>query len=156
MAIADTLNHYLQQNGVPYDVVPHPHTSSSMRTAEAAHVPGDRLAKTVVLEDDRGYLAVVLPATRRVNLPAVNRDLNRNLRFAPEEELSPLFADCALGALPAVGPAYGIETLVDDSLDDVPDVYFEAGDHEALVHVRADAFQGLLRTARHGHYSLHL
>lgn len=155
MAIADTLNRYLKEQNIPYDIVAHSPTPSSMRTAEAAQIPGDRLAKTVMLEDERGYLAVVLPATRYVNLPAVNRELHRDLHFANEDELKPLFADCAPGAVPAAGPAYGIETLVDDSLDDVPDVYFEAGDHEALVHVRTEDFHKLLHNARHGHYSRH-
>ena len=80
--------------------------------------------------------------------------MNRNLGLATESELAKLFSDCEIGALPALGPAYGIETVVDDAIAEQPDIYFEAGDHEQLVHVSAESFNALLGdTARHGHFS---
>jgi len=117
-------------------------------------VPGTRLAKSVVLEDDHGYLMVVLPSNRQVNLGELHRQLNRSLGLATEGELGSLFSDCEIGALPAVGPAYGMETLVDDALAEQSDIYFEAGDHEQLIHVTAETFQSLLgEEARHGRFS---
>ena len=44
MAIAPTFQRYLDQK-VIYDVIAHEPTMSSMRTAQACHVPGDCLAK---------------------------------------------------------------------------------------------------------------
>ena len=79
MAIASTVSSYLAEHDVAYDVLTHPHTGSSGETAEASHVPGGRLAKSVVLEDDQGYLMVVLPADRKVDLDELHRQLNRNL-----------------------------------------------------------------------------
>jgi Ala-tRNA(Pro) deacylase len=66
-----------------------------------------------------------------------------------------LFADCELGAIPPMGRAYGMETIVDDSLAEQPDVYFEAGDHVSLIHVNAMAFQRLMAGARHGRFTRH-
>ena len=154
MAIATTVSNYLAEHDVAYDVLTHPHTATSGESAEAAHVPGARLAKSVVLEDDHGYLMVVLPSNRQVNLGELHRQLNRNLGLATEGELGSLFSDCEIGALPAVGPAYGMETLVDDALAEQSDIYFEAGDHEQLIHVTAETFQSLLgEEARHGRFS---
>ena len=154
MAIATTVSNYLAENDVAYDVLTHPHTATSGESAEAAHVPGTRLAKSVVLEDDHGYLMVVLPSNRQVNLGELHRQLNRNLGLATEGELGSLFSDCEIGALPAVGPAYGMETVVDDALAEQSDIYFEAGDHEQLIHVTAETFQSLLgEEARHGRFS---
>jgi Ala-tRNA(Pro) deacylase len=34
-----------------------------------------------------------------------------------------------------------------------PDVYFEAGDHEDLIHVSADNFQKLMSNAEHASFS---
>lgn len=67
--------------------------------------------------------------------------------LAVEKELVELFRDCDPGAIPAIGAAYRIDTIVDESLLQQPDVYFEAGDHEALVHVKGPAF-GAMMTAR--------
>ena len=51
-------------------------------------------------------------------------------------------------AVPALGPAYGLETLVDESLLGVPEVWFEAGDHTTLVRVSGAAFRTLMEQAR--------
>ena len=144
MSIASTVSDYLAEHDVAYDVLTHPHTASSGETAEASHVPGNRLAKSVILGDEQGYLMVVLPSNRQVDLGELHRQLNRNLGLATERELGSLFADCETGALPAMGPAYGLETVVDDLLAEQPDIYFEAGDHEQLIHVSAETFQLLL------------
>jgi Ala-tRNA(Pro) deacylase len=154
MAIASTVSNYLAEHDVAYDVLTHPHTATSGESAEAAHIPGTRLAKSVIMEDDQGYLMVVLPSNRQVNLGELHRQLNRNLGLATESELSSLFKDCEVGALPAIGPAYGMETVVDDTLAEQADVYFEAGDHEQLIHVSSETFQSLLgEKTRHGCFS---
>ena len=144
MAIASTVSHFLAEHDVAYDVLSHPHTATSGESAEASHVPGSRLAKSVVLEDEQGYVMVVLPASRHVDLRELHRQLNRDLGLATETELGTLFSDCEIGALPAVGPAYGMETLIDEAIAEQPDIYFEAGDHEQLIHVSAEAFETLM------------
>ncbi|MEN8107148.1 MAG: YbaK/EbsC family protein [Pseudomonadota bacterium] len=154
MAIATTVSQYLAEHDVPYDVLAHTHTASSGESAQASHVPGSRLAKSVVLEDENGYLMVVVPASRRVDLGELHRQMNRNLGLATEGELGTLFSDCEIGALPALGPAYGLETVVDDAIAEQPDIYFEAGDHEQLIHVSAEAFEVLMgESIRHGQFS---
>jgi Ala-tRNA(Pro) deacylase len=42
--------------------------------------------------------------------------------------------------------------VVDDSLLSDGDVWFEAGDHEQLVHVAARSFRELLEGCRHGRF----
>ena len=154
MAIASTVSKFLAEYDVPYDVMGHAHTASSAESATVAHIPGGRLAKSVVLEDGEGYVMVVLPANRRLDLGELQRQLKRNLDLASEYELGNLFSDCEIGALPALGPAYGLETLVDDAIAEQPEVYFEAGDHEQLIHVSAEVFETLMGDSiRHGNFS---
>lgn len=152
MTIAHRVEDFLNQHEIPYDLVRHPPASSSLETAELAHVPGARIAKTVVLEDDHGYMAVVLPANARVDLGELHRQTRRNLGLATESELPGLFEDCELGAVPPVGMAYGIETLVDDSLAEQSEVYFEGGDHESLVRVSGEGFDLLMEDVQHGSF----
>ncbi len=47
-----------------------------------------------------------------------------------------IIADCEDGTVPPTGAAYGMNTIVDKSMDKVDDVYFEAGDHRTLVHLK--------------------
>ena len=156
MAVALTMQEYLDRWGVEYELVPHPHTSSSQETAEAAHIPGDNLAKAVLTEDYRGYLMVVIPANHQVEFDQLDFELDRRLELATEEELSDIFLDCEVGAIPPLGEAYGIDVALDDSLTDRDDIYFEAGDHSALVHVSGEDFRDLMASAEHGHFSTHL
>ena len=155
MTIATTLERYLRDCGIDYEVVEHARTLSSSRTAEVSHVAGDRLAKAVVLKSEGGFTMAVLPASCHLRLGELQDYLARPIGLATEKEVGQLFDDCELGAIPAVGIPYGMEMIVDDSLSEQPDVYFEAGDHMSLVHVNAMAFQRLTADARHGRFSRH-
>lgn len=97
MAIAMTVSDYLADHDVNYDVLTHQHTITSSESAQASHVPGSRVAKSVVLEDGDGYVMVVVPADRRVDLGELHRQMNRNLGLATESELGVLFRDCEIG-----------------------------------------------------------
>ena len=49
MAIAITLKEFLENQNVSYDVIEHRRTDSTLETCEAAHIPGDMMAKSVLL-----------------------------------------------------------------------------------------------------------
>ena len=153
MAIATRLKWYLDSHGLDYEVVHHAHSANSAESARAAHLPQGLVAKCVLLEDERGYLLAIVPASCRVILSEVQQQLNRHMELATEPELGELFRDCEVGAVPAAGAAYGIPTLVDNSLLRLPEIYFEAGDHEDLVHLRAPAFRELLSGSLQGRFS---
>jgi Ala-tRNA(Pro) deacylase len=155
MATALTVQQYLDAQGVAYDVLPHAPTTSPRRTAEALHIPASEPAKAVVLKRDRGYLLAVLPASQQLEWQALGKWFNQNLALATEDEIAWLFPDCTPGAVPLIGEAYGIETVVDDSIAEQPAVYFEGGDHASLVHIAGPAFRKLMAHAKHGRFSSH-
>lgn len=156
MMMAPNLQDFLAAQQIAYDVVGHPHTGSSMETAKAAHVPGDRIAKGILLRDERGYVMAVLPSTHHVEVEALGRQLHRDLRLATEPDLAPLFGDCERGAVPPVGEPYGIPTVVDESLEAQPEVYFEAGDHEHLIRLTQAEFGRLMGAATRSRFGRHL
>jgi len=153
MTIASTIQRYLTEKTVDYDLIAHPHTNSSHETALAAHIRDDHIAKAVLVREHDYYAMVVIPASGWVRMKHLRRELNRDLHLASEREAAHVFSDCEAGALPPLGPAYGLETYLDESLTSLADVYFEAGDHQELVHTRGEDFQRLLGGVRRGHYS---
>jgi len=155
MTIPLKLHHYLTEHRATWDVFEHPHTSSSAQTLRVTRVPAERLAKSVVVEDDEGYLVVVLPANGKVHLGELSRQVDRKLRLATEAEVARLFDDCEPGAVPAVGQAYGIQAIVEDSLIEQPEIYFEAGDHTELIHMSSEEFMNLMVGARHCRFMTH-
>ncbi len=153
MTIAATVERYLKDRHVQYDTVTHPHTPNSIRTASAAAVPAHRLAKAVVLEDERGFVMAVVPADRHVKIGQLSKRIGRKMGLATEGKLKSLFSDCETGAVPPLGDAYGLTTIVDDELADSPEIFFEAGDHLALIRMQTRDFMGLMRNAAHGHFA---
>lgn len=112
VTIAPTLNRYLAAENIQYAEILHVFTMSSARTAQACHVSGDRFAKAVVLRHDGGYMLAVVPASHHVNLQDLKERLGADLVMANESEVNRLFADCAHGAVPAVGRCYGLDLIV--------------------------------------------
>lgn len=152
MSIAPQLRQYLDEAKADYDIVDHQPTQSALDSARTANIPAERVAKAVLLDtDEEDHLLAVVPADRKVELSELRSELGRKPRLSNEAEIGKLFRDCEVGALPPVG--YGITTIIDDSLDRQPDVYFEAGDHKSLVHMNRDQFSRLTRDARHGQFS---
>jgi Ala-tRNA(Pro) deacylase len=155
MSIAPTLKKYLTAENIQYEEVPHEFTVSSTRTAEACHISGDRLAKGVVLRRDGGYMLAVMPASHHLRLSELRAKLGNDVDMADETEIGQLFRDCAHGAVPAVGKCYGLDLIVDDSIEGQPEVYVEAGDHQTLLRLNHAEFARLTANAPHGHFSVH-
>jgi Ala-tRNA(Pro) deacylase len=158
MAIAPRLKAYLKHKGTEYRLIKHPHTGSSMETAEKAHVPGDLLAKGVIVRRGGDPLVVVIPSDYHVELETLHKLVGEKVELVHEVELPGLFPDCERGAVPAVGPAYDIPTMWDPntSLGRAEVVYFEAGDHEHLVRVDGRHFHELMASAERGEFSHHI
>ena len=155
MTISPTLHKYLAAENIEYDEIPHVRTMSSTDSAQACHVSGDRLAKAIVLRRDGGYMLAVLPASHHLRLADLRGRFGDDIAMAAESEIDRLFADCAHGAVPAAGICYGLDVIVDDSIEMQPEIYIEAGDHETLLHLGRAQFARLTANALRGRISAH-
>ena len=152
MSVAPQLRQFLDDAKVDYDIVEHRPTQSSLESAISCDLPAQKVAKAVLLDTaDDEHLLAVLPSDRRVELSELRSELGRKPRLADEHEIGTLFKDCDPGAIPAVG--YGVTTIVDNLLDEQPDIYFEAGDHRSLIHMNRLEFSQVTKDARHGQFS---
>lgn len=151
MFVSQTVMGYLDRRDAEFEVVTHVHTANSSATARAAHIDPASLAKAVLMHDQNDYLLAVVPATRMINPWALEALLGEPLVvLADESELPFIFRDCERGAVPVLGPAFGLRTIVDDELLKRPDVYFEGGDHEHLVHMGGTQFAHMMDGQLHG------
>jgi len=153
MTIAANVKRYLDERGINFDLFKHYQTGSSHESAEAAHIDEGHIAKAVILKDSQGAVMVVVPGNAWVSLSAVQRELGRELVLADEDEAAGFFPDCDLGAVPPLGPLYGLETLLDEALVSLAFHYFESGDHQTLLRVKGDDFLSLLTGVRRGHFT---
>ena len=136
MKCRERMEKYLRENGVSFQVETHDQAFTMQEVAAALHVPGNQVAKVVIVCADKDKVMLVLPAPYRMNVDLV-RDLvgAKEIRLAKEEEFADLFPDCATGAMPPFGNLYGVPVYVDRSMAEEPDMVFRIGTHRETMKV---------------------
>jgi Ala-tRNA(Pro) deacylase len=147
MSISNTVRSFIETQDVSFEVIAHKHTQSSKESAGAAHVKSSQLAKAVIVKEGDDFMMAIVPSDYRVHLGKLQQLFDREVGLATENELAQLFPDCEMGAIPPLGTAYKMITLVDRALLNRPEVYFESGDHEHLIKVSGEEFAHLLGDA---------
>lgn len=150
MAISITLNEYLTQHNIDYELIKHRHTTSSLDSSFSAHLPTSHVAKAVILQSKDGeYLMATLPAGHRLALEDVNKVMGKEYHLVTEWRLHELFPDCEQGAIPSIGEAYKMKMMIDDTLLNADEVYIEAGDHRYLVKIDHEQYAQIMATVPH-------
>jgi Ala-tRNA(Pro) deacylase len=153
MTMKQRIEQFLEEHRIPYDVVAHERTATSLQAAHAAHVETGRLAKAVLLEGDDCFMAAMIPADHDVRLGQLQLDYGEHLHLADEATIREMFTDCDPGAVPGLPTAWGIETVWDDDLLAQPDIYLESGDHRRLIHLETRYLQDNLPEMPHCRFS---
>ena len=85
MGIAISVQQYLDGRGVPFEVMTHDRTTSSLATAHVSSIPEDNLAKGILIRRKDGYLLAIVPASCDVRLNEIGRWLNQPVGLATDE-----------------------------------------------------------------------
>lgn len=124
------LEEFLESRRVPFEHLMHRPAYTANRTAQALHVPGRDMAKSVLLRGNHGYCLAVLPATHQVDMELLRREIGEEwLELASEPEVATTFHDCETGAMPPFGSLYRLPTVVDQSLAEEERIVFEGQTH---------------------------
>ena len=128
------LTELLDREGIRYVTIQHSRAYTAQEVADAAHVSGRKLAKTVVTKLDGKPALVVLPASDKVDFDRLRANTGaREVELATEQEFASLFPGCELGAMPPFGNLYGLDTYVTRSLAADEEIAFNAGTHTELI-----------------------
>ena len=83
---------------------PHSRAVAAPKLAQTLHVPGCRVAKSVIVNADGNFCIAVVPSTAEVDLDRLADVLGvERIRLADENEFAGLFPDCELGSEPQFG-----------------------------------------------------
>lgn len=146
VAIVARLQHYLEENRVPYRASHHPEAFTSQEVAEVSHIPGKHLAKVVMVKIPGSLAMAVVPSTRHVNLDKLKALMHvPELELAREEEFAPRLPDCRPGTMPPFGNLYGLRVYVDEEIARQPELVFQAGTHEDVASLAYLHFARLVR-----------
>ena len=125
---------YLKSNRVKFQLRHHPARFTAQEVAAAEHITGEEVAKVVIVKAGAKFAMCVLPATCIVQMPRLKEMLGAaDVRLANEDEISRLFPDAQVGAMPPFGGEYGLDTFVDEHLAHDPEILIPAGTHEDSV-----------------------
>jgi Ala-tRNA(Pro) deacylase len=145
MSISRTLKTYLDRQWVHYDVLPHPEAFRATEIAHTLQTPEKEMAKVVIVKVQKQFVMTVLPASWNVDLHRLRTVLaTHHVRLATEDEITGLFPDCELGAMPLFGNLYGLDVYVDQSLTEDEEIVFQAGTHSDAIRMRYWDFAGLV------------
>jgi Ala-tRNA(Pro) deacylase len=147
------LDELLTSRHIAFQRLPHRRTYTANRMAQALHVKGREVAKTVLVRTAHGHVLAVLPATHHVDLEQLRDDLGEErVELAGEDEMDRLFPDCERGVLPPFGSLYQVPTIMDDSLAEDESIVFEANDHEQAIRMSLRDYEAI-EHPRHGHFA---
>jgi Ala-tRNA(Pro) deacylase len=136
---ASDLTAALDEAGVSYELLPHPHTESALAEAHALGVSPDEVAKTLVVKVEGGYTRVVLPASARLDLSKLREirgEGRHKVHLASEEDLRQDYPEFELGAVPPFGGRQD-PVVVDQKVADQESVVVEAGSHDESLRLAA-------------------
>ena len=134
-----SMKHFLQKHHVPFEVVAHPRAFDAQHLAQALHIPGREVAKTVLLRADHGqrYVIAVLPSTHMIDLKELSTFLGgAAVELATEDEIAQRCPDCEFGVLPPFGSHYGAQTIVDASLSEDEHIAFESDSFAEAIRMK--------------------
>ena len=128
----------LNAKHVEHTVVEHPRTQTARAEAQAVGVTPHKVAKTVVVVTDDGYVRAVLAASDRLDLRKLHGIIGAKTvpRLATEAELGAAYPAFELGAVPPIGGPAGDRVIVDARLAREDEVVFEAGTHSQSIKLR--------------------
>lgn len=144
MSIPRHIQDFLASRNVSYRHLTHAQEFTAPRTAEAQHVSGRKLAKSVlVMADDRPVMGVI-PAHERLDLEKLSHLLGAaSVRLAEEGEFEHLFIGCELGAEPPFGSLYGVPLWLDASFEKHDVITFNGGTHTDTIEMQLSDFEEL-------------
>jgi Ala-tRNA(Pro) deacylase len=146
MSILKRLKEYLDDNNIKYVSVSHSPSYTGQELAEAVHISGKEIAKTVILKAENQYVMAVLPASRKIDVRYIEDHVGaQGLRFADENEFTDLFPDCEVGAMPPFGNLYGLPVYSASALSEDEEIVFNAGTHTDAIRMSYSDYEKLVK-----------
>lgn len=141
-----TLTKFLDDNHVRYVTIRHSIAYTAQQIAESAHIPGDQIAKTVMVKLDDRMAMAVLRGTDKVDIDLLRGAAGaKHAELATEAQFQGMFPGVDLGAMPPFGNLYDMAVYVDEGLTRDERIAFNAGTHSELIQLDYADFERLVK-----------
>lgn len=156
MSVTQWVKDSLRSSKVNFEERHHPEVFTAFQVAEKEKMSPDEVAKVVAIFVNDRAVGLVLPASRKVDLSAIENIANtKQVRLATEAEMQNLFPDCDVGTIPPLNHWTGIEFWMDSAMETASgEILIQAGTHQDAVRMRYEDWFKLVRP-RVEHFAIH-
>ena len=140
------LKKFLDDNGVKFVSIQHSAAYTAQEVAALAHIPGEEMAKTVMVKIDGNLAMAVVPASHQVDFDRLREVAGaKQVELASEGEFKDHFPACDVGAMPPFGNLYDMTVYCSEALSEDLEVAFSAGSHSELIRLAYADYEQLVQ-----------
>jgi Ala-tRNA(Pro) deacylase len=140
------LKKFLDDNGIKYVSMQHSAAYTAQEVAALAHIPGELMAKTVMVKIDGKMAMAVVPASHQIDFDRLREVAGaESVELASEEEFKDYFPACDVGAMPPFGNLYDMPVYCANALSEDVEIAFSAGSHSELIRLSFADYEQLVQ-----------
>jgi Ala-tRNA(Pro) deacylase len=148
MPVPKKIINYLDKRGAKYAIVTHRKVYTAYDAAQTLKKKLNEIAKNLLVKTDKGFVLVLLPASKRVDLNKLKKLMNakgmgiKKVEIPKEGVMVRIFK-VKPGALPAFGSLHDLEVYMDKGLQKVKKAIFPTGSFTDSVEMALKEFEKL-------------
>ncbi|MBN1325688.1 YbaK/EbsC family protein [Candidatus Falkowbacteria bacterium] len=148
MAIPKEIIKYLDKRKAKYAIVTHKKVYTAYDAAQTLRKKLDEIAKNLLVKTDKGFVVVILPASKRLDLGALKKLMNAKGMGVkkveiPKEMIMVRLLKIKPGALPAFGSFHDLQVYMDKTMQKAKKVIFPTGSFTDSVEMAVKEFEKL-------------
>lgn len=139
------LKKFLDTNKTKYSVEEHKKVYTAFNEAETQHIKPKEVAKTVLIQADKVFAIVVVPAQKRVDFNKVKKALKaKKVSMARESDMAKILKT-KIGLIHPFGNLYKLPTLIDNYLLKQKNIIASAGSYTESIEIKPKVFEKLVQ-----------
>jgi len=148
MPVPKQIINYLDKRGAKYAIVTHKKVYTAYDAAQTLRRKLDEIAKNLLVKTNKGFVLVLLPASKRLDLKKLKKLMNAKGKGIkkieiPKEGVMVRIFKIKPGALGAFGSVHELEVYMDKNLQRVKKAIFPTGSFTDSVEMAMKEFEKL-------------
>jgi Ala-tRNA(Pro) deacylase len=146
MPVPKQIIKHLDKRGAKYGIVTHRKVYTAYDAAQTLKKKLDEIVKNLLIKTDKGFVVVLLPASKNLNLAKLKQLMNARGKGVkkieiPKEGVMVRLLKVKPGALPAFGSLHDMEVYMDKSLKKVKKAIFPSGSFTDSIEMAMKEFE---------------
>jgi HD-like signal output (HDOD) protein/prolyl-tRNA editing enzyme YbaK/EbsC (Cys-tRNA(Pro) deacylase) len=140
MNIPSTVRTFLATSGLRFKGRQVGAADNFEQTVAQAGISRATVVRAVMLKSGTAYLMSVIPMDQELDIEALGQLFKREFTLCSEGDLQELFPNCDQQALPPLAEPYGLRSIVDKSIAEMPNLYFATGAEGLFISTSGEDF----------------